>query len=325
MVADENDATLCANGLDDDYDGRTDCDDPSCDGVGFCEDDENTDAACADGEDNDGDGYVDCSDSGCSDIAACMTELDDAACMNGTDDDMDGDVDCADAGCYLTTVCLDVETVCDDDMDNDMDGLIDCEDGDCATGCGARPLSDFDLSTEQPLLITEIMADCDVASDSDGEYVEVTNMTTDLIDVMGLVLNDNDPSRTATIGVSRGILPGGRLMFVRNTDPTINGGIMNGVEFGFSLNNGGSGDDAAIQYAGTDIHRVTYPGTGNDLSNTGAGAETSQSFNLSQSYIDDTSTTATWCLTPIDAANVYNTDGTDSDYGTPDAANLVCP
>jgi hypothetical protein len=48
-----------------------------------------------------------------------------------------------------------------------------------------------------------------------------------------------------------------------------------------------------------------------------------QSYNLNQAFIDGTTATATWCLTPADTANAYESSGPN--YGTPGAANIVCP
>jgi len=57
----ERSAEACANALDDDLDGATDCDDPSCDG--FCP--EASVAACDNGRDDDGDGRRDLEEPAC--------------------------------------------------------------------------------------------------------------------------------------------------------------------------------------------------------------------------------------------------------------------
>jgi hypothetical protein len=60
-VSAEHDAGSCRNGVDDDYDGKTDCDDLDCDG--FCvEDDLST---CTNRRDDDGDGLADAADPRC--------------------------------------------------------------------------------------------------------------------------------------------------------------------------------------------------------------------------------------------------------------------
>lgn len=62
VVLSEDQPEVCANGIDDDADGLTDCDDASCDASGACE---VSLTFCQDGEDNDGDTRVDCEDEGC--------------------------------------------------------------------------------------------------------------------------------------------------------------------------------------------------------------------------------------------------------------------
>jgi hypothetical protein len=59
----------CGNNVDDDLNGLTDCDDPSCFGnATYCA----TETNCTDGQDNDADGDVDCADSDCDSAAACQ-------------------------------------------------------------------------------------------------------------------------------------------------------------------------------------------------------------------------------------------------------------
>lgn len=67
----EGDDATCSDGIDNDGNGFTDCDDFACsdnDAVTVCAPPpaEDTDAACSDGIDNDGDGFIDCEDFDCS-------------------------------------------------------------------------------------------------------------------------------------------------------------------------------------------------------------------------------------------------------------------
>ena len=70
----ENTNATCQDGIDNDGNGFTDCDDFGCSrnpNVHVCNeapagDAENTNAACQDGIDNDGNGFTDCDDWGCS-------------------------------------------------------------------------------------------------------------------------------------------------------------------------------------------------------------------------------------------------------------------
>ena len=88
----------CADGLDNDGDGPTDCADSDCAGDPACNE------GCDDGFDDDGDGRVDCEDMDCFGDAACgEIEL----CGNSSNDDGDSDTDCADTECAgCAAVCL---------------------------------------------------------------------------------------------------------------------------------------------------------------------------------------------------------------------------
>ena len=103
--------TACADGVDNDGNGLTDCADPTCDKQvcdatgGTCKSRQcQHETLCGDGLDNDGDGKIDCQDPDClkkrcqnggvcTASKACVTEL----CNNGVDDNGDGLVDCQDA------------------------------------------------------------------------------------------------------------------------------------------------------------------------------------------------------------------------------------
>jgi cysteine-rich repeat protein len=82
--------------------------------------------ACDDGLDNDGDGQTDCDDVvDCGDNDLCKELI----CDDGIDDDGDGDIDCDDAECNGNDACIELQ--CADGLDDEGDGLIDCADGDC--------------------------------------------------------------------------------------------------------------------------------------------------------------------------------------------------
>ena len=64
-----NEVGLCADGFDNDSDGKTDCNDTDCFGaVGACE----TESNCSDAGDNDGDTFVDCDDDDCATALNCL-------------------------------------------------------------------------------------------------------------------------------------------------------------------------------------------------------------------------------------------------------------
>ena len=88
---------VCADGIDNDLDGDTDCADEDCVGSEACLE------ICDDDVDNDLDGDTDCLDSDCD--AVCVE-----ICDDGIDNDDDLDVDCADDECASFPAC------CPDDV-----------------------------------------------------------------------------------------------------------------------------------------------------------------------------------------------------------------
>lgn len=57
---------------------------------------------CNDGIDNDGDGFTDCDDNDCTTNSTCAVEI----CNDGIDNDNDGFTDCADNDCTSSPDCL---------------------------------------------------------------------------------------------------------------------------------------------------------------------------------------------------------------------------
>lgn len=134
-TAGELNTTACADGTDNDGDGRIDYPlDPGCSRASGT-DEGAAAAACSDGADNDGDGRVDYpADPGCG--SGADTDETNNQCANGIDDDGDGQADypndpgCASAGDDQETTSL---YQCDDGADNDGDGKTDYpDDADCA-------------------------------------------------------------------------------------------------------------------------------------------------------------------------------------------------
>jgi hypothetical protein len=118
----------CQDGIDNDADGDADCADADCDGApqdgGVCEFPSET--TCNDGVDNDGDDLLDCADPNCA--ASCSGAED---CGNKIDDNGNGFFDCNDPACIATASCG-IESSCNDAADNDGDGATDCNDIGCA-------------------------------------------------------------------------------------------------------------------------------------------------------------------------------------------------
>jgi uncharacterized repeat protein (TIGR01451 family)/MYXO-CTERM domain-containing protein len=115
---------VCADGLDNDSDGRVDF--PADPGCGSPLDGEERDATpqCADGSDNDGDSATDFpADPGCADRAD-ETESGPVACADGLDNDGDGAADYpADPGCSEASDSTELQlAACADGLDNDSNG-----------------------------------------------------------------------------------------------------------------------------------------------------------------------------------------------------------
>lgn len=79
---------ICNNGIDDDNDSFTDCDDADCYNSNSYE------CNCDDGIDNDNDSFIDCDDLDCAN--SIVFECD---CSDGVDNDDDAFIDCDDADC----------------------------------------------------------------------------------------------------------------------------------------------------------------------------------------------------------------------------------
>ncbi|MEK6840104.1 MAG: hypothetical protein AABX72_04115, partial [Nanoarchaeota archaeon] len=78
------------------------------------------------GVDDDGDGLSDCNDPDCVTDPACVVEI----CTNGIDDDGDGFTDCSDPDCFIDPTCQVAGSleICDNGIDDDSDTLVDCTD-----------------------------------------------------------------------------------------------------------------------------------------------------------------------------------------------------
>ncbi len=125
----------CGNGKDDDCNGLIDCQDPKCAGTPGCGCTDSESGKCDNGIDDDCDGLIDCDDFDCFYETVCTCKNHPEICDNGVDDNCDLRVDCADPQCTGFAACICVPPgqpeVCDDKQDNDCDGFVDCADPDC--------------------------------------------------------------------------------------------------------------------------------------------------------------------------------------------------
>ena len=159
--------SVCFDGIDNNNDGKADCEDSSCElrscGAGcVCKALKKTESLCSDGRDNDGDGRSDCRDPDCTGGSCaigctCVPDggVDETDCTDGVDNDKDSLIDCLDPDCVgrfctppqiyfqctASQQCkcnggvqiAEVGSVyCRDDVDNDCNGVKDCGETTCA-------------------------------------------------------------------------------------------------------------------------------------------------------------------------------------------------
>jgi len=143
----------CEDGLDNDCNGVTDCEDLACEGHPSCPtlcgidsdcDDDNpctnddcvggtcvwTEACCSNGIDDDGDGATDGGDSDCPCVPDCTGKMcGDDGCGGNCGNCNDGN-SCTSDTCVGGT-CVFAEVCCSNGIDDDMDGAADGADSDC--------------------------------------------------------------------------------------------------------------------------------------------------------------------------------------------------
>lgn len=134
----------------------------ACTGQGEGEiDPDRPERACADGVDNDQDGLTDCADDDCDADAVCEggEEAEPEVCDDGVDNDLDGQADCDDSDCADVAPCWWPETIAhvgDFDFDG---GYFDCG------GLGGQDVEDCSERYVTELVENEAAdcADCDIA------------------------------------------------------------------------------------------------------------------------------------------------------------------
>ena len=119
---------ICGNGIDDDHNNKIDCEDEACVTERACQPE-----ICNDNIDNNGNNLLDCEDPQCLQSVYCQPEN----CSDGIDNNRNGDTDCADVQCADNIVCQ--PEICDDGIDNNANNLIDCNDSGCASAVVCQP------------------------------------------------------------------------------------------------------------------------------------------------------------------------------------------
>ena len=184
----------------------------------------------------------------------------------------------------------------------------------CASGDGSLGAPNdacFDLPPPGALVITEVMARAQSAvSPPQGAWVELTNTSSAVVDLSGLVLRD--------LGVDYWVIPEGtsiapddQLVLGASTNPAINGGAAVDLAWGF-FHLDPVADAVLLEGAGITLEAVHYDGSlGWPLLD---GASMSLSPDLAT--VVDNDAPASWCV----AEAAYGA----GDLGTPGAPNPPC-
>ena len=212
-------------------------------------------------------------------------------------------VECAAGDCPPDTFCL-ADGRCHAQPDEPLCTLgeiIDAGAGDAGGGDAAAPdAATFDAgqpvtpTTHGQLVISEIFKDPTQLDEEPREWFEIHNPTDLRFELMGLTVQDDDRVETFDVESSVVLPPHGRVVFARNGDPELNGGIDEDYDYAddFSLGNGS--DVVEIQYPLGDVvlDRVEY---GNALG--GWPDEEGMSVSLDPDEHDATSNDdgAVWC------------------------------
>ena len=334
---DDTDASVYPGAEDDWYDGI----DSNCDG----EDDYDQDG---DGYTHPDGGGLDCDDED-ADInpGAEDTPYDgeDTDCDRLSDYDADGDGhdhpdyggdDCDDTDASISPSAEEtwydgVDQNCDElsDYDQDGDGADsddhggdDCDDTDASvyydSGETAQDLADDDcdgLVDEDyiifgAIILSELMIDSSTVDDTDGEWFEVYNTTSNDIDMVGWEIKANDGDEFE-VDSSLVVAAGDYAVFGVNSDATQNGGLSLDYEYDFADFSFDQGTDSIFLYLGENWlnrARVTSDWT----------VPEGASLNLDADYLEAAYTNEPdyWCS----SEDVFG----DGDAGTPGDANIEC-
>lgn len=133
---------FCSDGLDNDGNGLTDCQEAACSADSACIESPGN-GNCSDGIDNNGNGLTDCQEATCSSAPSCQETPTNGNCSDGIDNNLNGLKDCQETACQSSPVCAETTSngnVCSNGIDDNGNGLVDCADPGC-TGSPACVLS----------------------------------------------------------------------------------------------------------------------------------------------------------------------------------------
>ena len=211
-----------------------------------------------------------------------------------------------------------VESMCVDGMCVDSaENRVSCADDGkvCVSGMCEAPVVTVIEPTTGDLIITEVLYDSDAVDDDFGEWFEIYNTTDTELSLADTTLSDDSATGLFVIPAGVVIPAKSYLVFGVNDDPALNGGVLVDVAYsGIKLGN--SGDTLTLTAPdGAEITSLTYGGTFPDPTGRSIGFD--GALDLLTEY--DAADSSKWCGALAPWA------GSAGDFGTPGAANDICP
>jgi len=219
--------------------------------------------------------------------------------------------------------CITVNITDDTDPETDETMIVNLQNASGGNSAEVGSSSQFTLTilandlavNPGDIIITEIFQNPQIVSDSDGEWFEVYNTTSEAIDMDGWGLDDHNSSSIIESARGTTIVPaGGYIVLVKNTDSSTNGGIpIADYDFddgNFLLSN--SNGQIILRSGTIVIDKVAWEGgDGND----GFPVPNGASMQLATDKFDSVSNDigSNWAL----ATTAYG----DGDLGTPGTEN----
>ncbi|MFP4156612.1 MAG: lamin tail domain-containing protein [Opitutales bacterium] len=176
---------------------------------------------------------------------------------------------------------------------------------------GTAPSASGTTEPLPQLIISEIMQNPELVSDSLGEYIEIYNAGSSPVDLQSYTLKDDD-SDSHLIASSVIVPAQGYAVLARDGDDTANGGfVADYVYSGFSLSNGG--DEVVLVAADgtTEVDRITYDGGPSWPDPAGAAMV------FTGTASDDNNDPTFWTTATVREPGFIGSDGPDVDKGSP--------
>ncbi len=238
--------------------------------------------------------------------AACGFGLGVTAADSGAEDEGGGSLLDGDA---------DTDSDSDSDSDGDSDGDSD-SDADADADADSDADTDADADTDTPrdagpgdFLINEFLVQPVNLADDKGEWIEIRNLTSDTLNLVGLELADNN-GESVTIDLDDTVAPGALAVLCRSNDGHVNGGV--DCTWGWNSNayQLANGSDAiVIKLNSSQIDRVEYSSS---WLTPGRALGVTATVNTT----GDNDAKEAWCA----QSTAINSDNT----GTPGSANDGC-